>query len=92
MPFSFTIPIFVFLVIYIAFLLFYFAYGCLSIIQLIQLGVPGPAMTISLTTFAAIVLTITIGSIFLLSSYDWSVMIQISDLFNSEVSTFFQGL
>jgi len=89
---SFAIPLFILLVVYLAFLLFHLVYSSLSILQLIQLGVPGPAMTVSLTMFAAVVLILIVGSLFLLASYDWSVAIQIGDLSDPGESPFFNGL
>ncbi len=89
---SFIIPLFVLLIAYIAFLLFYLACGFLSIRQLIQLGVPGPAMTISLITFASVTLAIIIGSLFLLATYDWSAAITIGNIIDSEASPFLNGL
>ncbi len=69
---SFNIPIYVFLFVYGAYMLFYVLYALFNIYHLVRYGVYGFGLYLIVTIFTGGTIILVSGSVFMLMEYDWT--------------------
>ena len=69
---NFDIPIYVFLFVYGAYMLFYVLYALFNIYHLVRYGVYGFGLYLIVTIFTGGTIILVSGSVFMLMEYDWT--------------------
>lgn len=81
MPFSlpeFSIPVVIFLGIFVLYMLFYLVYSLFNLFHLVKYGIAGTGLYIIVTVFLSGTVLLVAGSIFLLLPYDWTYTIPLN--------------
>ncbi|MBI4592379.1 hypothetical protein HY733_02950 [Candidatus Uhrbacteria bacterium] len=76
------IPLYVFLFVYGAYMLFYVLYSLFNIYHLIRYGVYGFGLYLIVTIFTGGTILLVAGSTFLLMEYDWTLPISFDEAQN----------
>lgn len=76
---NFSIPIYVFLFVFAAYMLFYVLYALFNIYHLIRYGVYGFGLCLIVTIFTGGTIILVSGSVFLLMEYNWMHPITFGD-------------
>ena len=77
---NFNIPIYVFLFVYGAYMLFYVLYSLFNIYHLIRYGVYGFGLYLIITIITGGTIILVSGSVFMLMEYDWTHPTTFSDV------------
>ncbi len=85
---QFSLPISIFLVVYIGFMVFYVLYSLFNIYHLIRYGVYGFGLYLLVTIFTMGTILLFFGSVSLLSGYNWQYPITLSGIMSSNQSIF----
>ncbi|MFA4845319.1 MAG: hypothetical protein WC654_02055 [Patescibacteria group bacterium] len=76
---NFNIPVYVFLFVFLAYMLFYVLYSLFNIYHLIRYGIYGFGLYLIVTIFTGGTIILVSGSVFMLMEYDWTHTISFGD-------------
>ena len=85
---NFAIPIYAFLFVFAAYMLFYVLYSLFNIYHLIRYGVYGFGLYLIVTIFTGGTIILVSGSVFMLMEYDWMLPITLgeaADFYNEDL-------
>ncbi|TAL50742.1 hypothetical protein EPN81_02050 [Patescibacteria group bacterium] len=86
------IPIYVFLFVFGAYMLFYLLYSLFNIYHLVRYGVYGFGLYLIITIFTGGTILLVAGSTMLLMEYDWTLPISLNDAATFSDETLFPAL
>jgi hypothetical protein len=87
-----SVPIWIFLYVYGAYMLFYVLYSLFNIYHLIRYGVYGFGLYLLVTIFTGGTILLLTGSFFLLSEYNWNELVSVNGILKNESSGLFPDL
>ncbi|MBI4257100.1 hypothetical protein HY626_03545 [Candidatus Uhrbacteria bacterium] len=74
-----NLPLYVFLFVFMAYMLFYVLYSLFNVYHLIRYGVYGFGLYLIVTIFAGGTIILLAGSTFMLMTYDWTLPISLNN-------------
>lgn len=89
---DFTLPLYVFLMVFGAYMLFYVLYSLFNVYHLIRYGVYGFGLYLIVTIFTGGTILLVAGSTFLLMEYDWTLPLTLDNASQFYNEDLFPGL
>ena len=86
------VPMYVFLCVFGAYMLFYVIYSLFNIYHLIRYGIYGFGLYLIVTIFTGGTILLVAGSMFLLLDYDWTLPLSLNDATEFYNEDLFPGL